>query len=207
MQNKRPKAALPTWQLNFYSVPADKENSKNPWGVISMNWQNYFVLSVTNLKTNEVIFKAQLRPSNNFQFEELIISKFKQFKLSDYDKKKLSLDMRKIILGHQLFETQEFQKICRNFKTKIDQLPDKKITLSTQGGGIYLFMNANFNSDKEISCHTSELPLPLIKAKKKPNIQLIYSPQNYSFLSDIPSLWSDSEIISLFELKDFKASA
>ncbi len=201
------KTYFPSKSLNFCMGLADKENSINPRGIVFMNWQNYFVLSVTNLKTNEVIFKAQLRPSHHFQFEELIISKFKQFKLSDYDKKKLSLDMRKIILGHQLFETQEFQKICQNFKDTIDQLPDKKISLSTQGGGIYLFIKANFNTNKEISCHTSELPLPLIKAKKKPNIQLIYSPQNDSFLSDIPSLWSESEIMSLFELKDFKASA
>jgi len=175
-----------------------------------MKWQNYFHLSVQKFKTNEIVFEAQLKPVENHHFEDLIISRFNRFKLSELDKKKLSLDMRKIILEYRLFESAEFKKICENFKKKIQKMPEKELILTTQGGGIYLFMqmlNSTELRQKKIICYTSELPLPFVKTAKKSNVHFIYSPKTSSFLSHIPSLWSETEIISLFELKDFKASA
>ena len=175
-----------------------------------MEWQKYFELSVKEVQTDEIFFKAHLSPEDNFKFEDLIISRFNHFRLSEFDKKKLSLDMRKIILGHQIFDSPDFYKICNKFKRRIESCPQKELVFSTQGGGIYLFIQmlktANLK-DKKIICYTSELPLPIMQAKRKSNIQFIYHPKSQSFLSEITSLWSESEIVSLFELKDLKASA
>ena len=177
-----------------------------------MDWEKFFALSVAKIgKTGEVsFFETRLQPPTDFQMHDLIISRFDHLNLSMVEKKKLSLSMRKIILCHSLFETQHFKHACSEFKRKIEQSPEKEFVFKTQGGGIYLFLYLAKhlkNTNKKITCYTSELPLPIMNAKKNPHLHIIYQPHAKSYLSDFSTLWKESEVMSLFELKDYKASA
>lgn len=173
-----------------------------------MNWKDFFDLKV--LKSGEVFFKAQLKVHENFSLDELLIRRFEHFNLTHIEKKKLSLPLRKIILCHDYFRSSQFKKLCKEFQRKIEHCPEKELIFTTQGGGIYLFLELMQHSSckgKKIICYTSELPLPIMSLPKHPAVQFIYSPHQMSFLSDFSTLWKESELMALFELKEFKASA
>lgn len=177
-----------------------------------MNWQDFFKLTVHKSVRGreEVFFQAQIKTPTEFAFHQLIISRFDDFNFSETEKKKLSLGLRKIIVCHDLFQGSEFKKIAREFKDKIAKSSEKELTFSTDGGGIYLFIHLLKDlklSDKKILCYTSEIPLPIMHWSSHPNIQFIYRPQEMSYLSDFSTLWKESDLMELFELKDFKASA
>jgi hypothetical protein len=177
-----------------------------------MNWQDFFKLTVarTGKQGEEIFFKAELQTPHEFPMHDLIISRFNHLNLSPIEKKKLSIGMRKIILCHELFQTTNFKKICTEFKNKIAHSSETELTFSTQGGGIYLFLHLIKDSQlkgKKITCYTSELPLPIMSLKKHPDVQIIYRPHSQSYLTDFSTLWKESEVMSLFELKDYKASA
>jgi hypothetical protein len=173
-----------------------------------MNWQDFFKLKVS--KSGEIFFAASLKLPQDFPMQELIMSRFDHLGLTTNEKKKLSLGLRKILLCHELFQTKEFRVMCRDFRTKIERSSEKELVFSTEGGGIYLFLQllreASF-TDKKIICYTSELPLPIMGLKAHPHMQFIYRPHGVSYLTDFSTLWKESELMSLFELKDFKASA
>ncbi len=173
-----------------------------------MNWQDFFKLKVS--KSGEVFFAATLALPADFAMHELIMSRFDHLKLTSTEKKKLSLGLRKILVCHDVFKTKEFRDMCRDFRTKIEQSRENELIFSTEGGGIYLFLQllkeASF-TDKNIICYTSELPLPIMTLEAHPHMQFIYRPHGTSYLADFSSLWKESELMSLFELKDFKASA
>lgn len=177
-----------------------------------MNWQNFFKLTVakSGKKGEEIFFKAELQTPQEFPMHDLIISRFNHLNLSPIEKKKFSIGMRKIILCHELFQTASFNNICSEFKHKIERSAEKELIFSTQGGGIYLFLHLIKDSKlkgKKIICYTSELPLPIMSLRKNPDIQIIYRPHGESYLTDFSTLWKESEVLSLFELKDYKASA
>ena len=177
-----------------------------------MNWQDFFKLTVTKVgrKGEEIFFEAELKTPVDFPVNDLFISRFDHLKLNETEKKKFSLGLRKILVCHELFESYQFKKICRDFKAQILACESDEITFSTQGGGIYLFlsiMNDPKLKHKKITCYTSELPLPIAGMPLSRHIQFIYRPHARSYLSDFSTLWKESEVLSLFELKDFKASA
>lgn len=177
-----------------------------------MVWQDFFKLNVAKLgrKGELNFFGAELKTPEDFEVNELFISRFDHLKLNQMEKKKFSLGLRKILVCHELFESPQFKRICRDFKAKILACPESELTFSTQGGGIYLFlsiMNDPKLKHKKIVCYTSELPLGVAGAASALNIQFIYRPHAQSYLSDFSTLWKESEYLSLFELKDFKASA
>jgi hypothetical protein len=178
----------------------------------SMNWQDFFKLKVSksNAAGSEIFFQANLRLPHDFPVNHLIMSRFDHLGLSPEEKRKLSLGLRKIILCHEVFHTKEFRDLCRDFRTKIERSRENELVFSTQGGGIYLFLQllseSSFQS-KKILCYTSELPLPILEPHKRPEIQFIYRPHGHGYLSDFSTLWSKSDLLELFELKDFKASA
>lgn len=173
-----------------------------------MNWQDFFKLKVS--KSGEVFFEARLKLPQEFAVHELIMSRFDHLNLTANEKKKLSLGLRKILVCHDVFQTKEFRDLCRDFRSKIESSRESELTLSTEGGGIYLFLQllkeSSF-SDKKITCYTSELPLPIMSTKAHPHMQFIYRPHGPSYLADFSSLWKESALMELFELKDFKASA
>ena len=177
-----------------------------------MNWQDFFHLTVSKSQKGkvELFFETKLTTPDEFAVADLLISRFDHFKLRSIEKKKLSLGLRKIILCHDLFQTQEFKKIGHQFKQKIKLCQEKELTFVTQGGGIYLFLYLLNDKDlrsKKITCYTSELPLPVLGFSKNHHFQFIYRPQNENYLSDFSSLWKESDLMSLFELNDFEASA
>jgi hypothetical protein len=177
-----------------------------------MDWQDFFKLTVSKSgkKGNEIFFQAHLKTPSEFPMQELILSHFDYLNLSAVEKKKFSIGLRKIVLCHDLFETETFKAHCREFKSKIKQSKEKEFVFHTHGGGIYLFLQLIKDHrihGKKIICYTSELPLPIMSLRKNPNVQIIYSPHRSGFLSDFSTLWKESELMSLFELKDFKASA
>lgn len=177
-----------------------------------MNWQDFFKLTVHKSVRGreEVFFQAQMKTPSSFALHELMISRFEHLSLSETEKRKLSLGIRKIIVCHHLFAGAQFKKLARDFKQQIAGASEKELIFSTEGGGIYLFiqlLKGLKHSDKKIICYTSEIPLPIMEWSSHPNIQFIYRPQEMSYLSDFSTLWKESELMELFELKDFKASA
>lgn len=177
-----------------------------------MPWQDFFKLTVTKSARHgeEFFYAAKLKTPEEFKVNDLFIHRFEHLRLNPIEKKKLSLDLRKILVCHHLFESQQFKKICRDFKAHILACEQHEMAFSTQGGGIYLFlaiMNDPKLKHKKITCYTSELPLPLAGFASEHHIQFIFRPHATSYLSDFSTLWKESELMKLFELKDFKASA
>lgn len=178
----------------------------------TMNWQDFFKLTVLKAGRGkeEVFFEARLKTPNSFAVHDLIISKFDHLKLNALEKKRLSFDTRKILLCHHLFASTEFKQHTRELRNRLIKSKETNFTFSTEGGGIYLFiqlMNDRALEGKKILCYTSELPLPLKNLRDHSQIQFIYRPAKKSYLSDFPTLWQEYDLLELFELKDFKASA
>lgn len=177
-----------------------------------MNWQDFFKLSVVQTTKGEekLFFEAKLKTPNQFPVNKLIISQFQHLELNPLEKKKLSLGIRKILVCHDLFDSAQFKKICQHFNTKVEQSKENELVFTTQGGGIYLFLGLLKNTNltkKKIICYTSELPLPITTLTKHPHVQFIYRPHVQSYLTDFSTLWKESDLMELFELNDFKASA
>lgn len=174
-----------------------------------MNWQDFFKLTITD-KAGKVFYQSQLKTPKEFAMHELIFSRFDHLNLNAVEKKKFSLGLRKILICHKLFKTSEFKKSCKALKQKILDSKENEFTLSTHGGGIYLFMHLLNDPElrnKKITCFTSELPLSIVPLPTKSPVQFIFRPSNTSYLADFSTLWKESDNLKLFELKDFKASA
>jgi hypothetical protein len=178
-----------------------------------MDWQKFFHLTVTteSYGLESIFFDAQLSLNGEFAHHDLILPRFEYLNLSQNEKKKFSLGVRKIILSHDVFRSEEFKKSYKSFKRKILKNNSQEITFFTQGGGIYLFL-CLLNEEKElgnkqITCYSSEIPLPIFSCRKNKHIQFIFRPQNLSYLSDFSSLWKNSGVMSLFELNDFETAA
>lgn len=175
-----------------------------------MQWQDFFKLSVHFENSETPFFRAELPTPKDFDFESLLVNNFDHLKLNSTEKKKFTLNVRKILICHELFESSEFKKICETFAKKIAKLPQEQLTFSTQGGGIYLFLSLIKHpllKNKKILVFTSELPIRSESKHYSSPIQFIYRPHAKSYLSDFSSLWKNSKTLSLFELKDKKAAA
>jgi hypothetical protein len=173
-----------------------------------MQWKDFFKFTV--MKSGKTFFQDQLATPEDLPMHQLIISRFQHLQLNSIEKKKLSLDLRKIIVCHDQFHSKLFRQMVKDFQSKIEKCPEQELTFSTQAGGIYLFLNLKASkalASKKIVCYTSELPLPLVSFSKLMNIQFIYRPGRQSYLADFSTLWKEPELLTLFELKDFKASA
>jgi hypothetical protein len=178
-----------------------------------VNWMNFYRLSVAKHKSHHAhpYFESQLHVPENFSMHDLIMPRFEHWNLTEYEKKKLSLNLRKILLCHDHFLSKDFEKITDQFIKKLHHEKDQVLQFNTHGGGIYLFLSAlkqepMLFQKKEIICHTSEIPLSIFNVpKRKTHLQLIFRPQTQSYLTDFPSLWQESELLSLFELKDYKS--
>src|SRR5688572_6081176 len=123
-----------------------------------MNWKNFFKFTIMKHTENgnQLFFEATLPVSEEFTLQDLMMSRFDHLNLNPEDKKKLSLDMRKIILSHNHFNGEAFQQICKQFKHKLTTTSERELTFSTQGGGLYLFinlMNQSKISGKKITCY------------------------------------------------------
>lgn len=176
-----------------------------------MQWQDFFKL-VVHFENSETapFFSADLPTPKDFDFESLLVKNFDHLKLNTIEKKKFTLNVRKIVICHELFESKEFKIICDTFAKKIANLPDDRLIFSTQGGGIYLFLSLIKHpllKNKKILVFTSELPIRSESKHYSSAIQFIYRPHAKSYLSDFSSLWKNSKTLSLFELKVKKAAA
>lgn len=176
-----------------------------------MQWKDFFRLKVfkETKQGKSTYFTKELWVPENFTLQELMISQFEQWKLSSNEKKKLSLNLRKILLCHHYFNSAEFCSLARELRQQIHQEKGQHLTFSTEGGGIYLFLDMLEQDpigNKRIICQTPELPLLIKPFKKKhPSLQLVYRPQQNTYLAQFPSLWQKTELLSLFNLAGKKS--
>lgn len=169
-----------------------------------MHWKDFFKLKVFKHTANgaQLYFQSELKVPDQFSMPELIMGQFDHWKISETDKKLLSLNLRKILLCHEHFHSKEFRLMSQKLADKICKEKSKTLELSTTGGGIYLFLPqvSKIALEKKIICETSELPLPIFKVPDtKGHIQFVYRPEAQSYLSQFPSLWEKSELLELFE--------
>lgn len=166
-----------------------------------MNWTEFFKLTVLRetLQGPHRYFHSELKIPSNFSIEELAIEEFAHLQLSDIEKKLFSLSYRKLYLRHRFFRTPEFERISENFAERIAVEKEQLLTFSTDGGGVYLFLNLMkqnplFLQEKRIICYTSEPPLQMITMGQmvSDQILIILRPHKKSFFKDFPSLWDKS---------------
>lgn len=157
-------------------------------------------------------FQSSLRVPEEFNMEELLVSRFDDWNLTEDEKKRLNLNLRKILHCHHYFNSVEFERISGNFIERLLNEKGQELHFCTQGGGVYLFMavikaQPRILEGKKIVCETSEVPLPIMKLPhiNKLQVQFIYRPENISFFAAFPSLWAKPQIIQLFDPKSFKS--
>lgn len=174
-----------------------------------MNWKDFFKMKVFKHTAQgaQLYFQSELIVPDRFPVPELFMQKFDHWNISEADKKQLSLNSRKILLCHEFFHSPEFHKMGRMLVEKMNREKSGTLEFSTDGGGMYLFLEAaqKIDSKKHIICHTSELPLPIFAMPNHPHLQFIYRPENHSFLTNFPSLWEKSDLLNLFEIKEHKS--
>jgi hypothetical protein len=175
-----------------------------------MDWKEFFKLRVylESGTRRGLWFEAELPVQENFSVGELLISRFAELRLSVEEKKKLTLGQRKILLCHEAFASEAFGEICQRFQHKLMREKAQHLRFSTEGGGVYLFLALGSSlklAGKQVVCHTSELPLPVVQLAKRPPVQLVFRPTNQAFLADFPSLWQKSELMGLFEVSGKKS--
>ncbi len=176
-----------------------------------MDWKEFFKLVIyqETKKGLTPFFKAELSVPDQFPVHELIMGQFEHWNLSENEKRRLSIGIRKILLCHDHFQTQSFKSIVSEFEKKLALNKSSEINLVTHGGGIYLFLalmksSPKLSMNKTIMCHTSELPLPIMKVPPSCNLKLVYRPNTKSYFADFPSLWQESELLSLFDKRERK---
>lgn len=166
-----------------------------------MDWKDFFRLSVIKVEATGThpYFQTELRVSEDFSLEELLIKEFEYLDLSPEEKKYLSIHHRKILLRHHYFNSPEFDRITENFIERLSNEKEKLLTFSTQGGGVYLFIALLKSShrlfeEKKLICYTSELPLKGTRfdLSQEPNLQFIFRSQEPSYFKHLPSLWQSS---------------
>jgi hypothetical protein len=169
-----------------------------------MNWKEFFKIEIKS--QGQTFFKAKLPLKTQFQSEDLILDSFEHFQLSSSELKSLSLDQRKILLRHCVFQTEHFQRISQQFLHKI--LHHKgALEFSTEGAGVYVFLKAlqlHCSAPLKISCQTTEIPFAIYPelSQSQMALQLILQPQPQTYLGNLPSLWKDSWTLNLFEIDD-----
>lgn len=132
------------------------------------------------------------------------MEEFDHLQLSDTEKKLFSLSYRKLYLRHRFFRTPEFERITENFAERIAVEKEQLLTFSTDGGGVYLFLNLmkqnpQFLQEKRIICYTSEPPLQMmVLPEKSLQIHIILRPHRKSYFKEFPSLWDKSGLIDLY---------
>ena len=174
-----------------------------------MDWKDYFKLTVLKEtpQGTHPYFHSELRVPDEFGMDELLLHKFDHLNLPENERKNLSLQLRKILLRHHYFSSLEFQRIVQNFIHRVVSDKERRLTFSTQGGGVYLFVALlnhpeNVLLDKKLICYTSELPLSSIKIEQVPqnDIHFILRLHAKSFLKGVPSLWQNSQLVDLSEV-------
>lgn len=163
-----------------------------------MDWREYFKIVVLKetLQGPHRYFMADLRVREQFNMDDLLLEEFDHLKLTDEEKKQLSLSVRKILLRHSFFKTPEFDRIIENFGERISNEKEQLLTFSTQGSGVYLFAGLlrkkpEFLKEKKLICYTSDLPLDLFKVNYLDNrdVHIIHRPYSRSMFKNFPSLW------------------
>ncbi len=171
-----------------------------------MNWKDYFKLSIQreNLQGSQLYFQAELKTSDDFTMEELMLREFEYLNLTNHEKKNFSLPLRKIWLRHHYFKSAEFDRIVENFQERLSHEKEQLLTFSTHGGGIYLLASLlrgqhTILLKKKLICYTTEIPL--ISYKMDPvlaqNIHFILRPGSGRFFQNFPTLWKNSHLIDL----------
>lgn len=173
-----------------------------------MDWKDYFKLSVwrETPEGSRPYFQSELKVPEEFSIDELLMEKFDHLKLSERERKRFSLHLRKIFLRHHYFKSLEFKRIVENFSERLHNEKDVELTFSTNGGGIYLFMallqnNDPILKDKRLKCYSSEIPLDILKIESPylESIQFFFRSHSKSYLKDITGLWQNSQLIDLFD--------
>lgn len=172
-----------------------------------MDWKEFFRLTVLRetLEGSHLYFKEELKVPTQFSMDELLLKEFEYLDLSEQEKKSFSLNLRKIFLRHQYFNSLEFERISENFISRVAREKDQFMTFSTYGGGIYLFIallrrSQSILKEKKLICYTSELPLDVLRIDEltQPQIHFILRPHAPSFLRPLPTLWQNTHLIDLF---------
>lgn len=175
-----------------------------------MDWKDFFQLTVTrvDLDHHRPYFHSTLTVPDSFPMEELHVDNFKDWELREEEKRRLTLNHRKILHCHRYFNTPEFERISHNFTERLLAERARELHFSTQGGGIYLFLalmrsGAQELKGKEILCETAEFPIPVLKlpVENHPRIRLRYRPSSFSYFSGFPSLWAHPTVLRLFDPK------
>lgn len=176
-----------------------------------MDWKDFFKLSVTRETQDgsHLYFQAELKVSENFPIDELLMREFLYLNLSDREKRLFSLSIRKIFINHHYFKSPEFERITENFIQRLSNEKEHVLTFSTSAGGIYLFMvmlkkAPAFLKTKKLICYTSELPLDLMTINHciSDDVHFILRPHAKSYFKDFPTLWQKSNMIDLFEVNE-----
>lgn len=176
-----------------------------------MDWKDFFKLTVTRetLQGSHLYFQSELKVSDNFNIDELLMSQFLYLNFTDREKRLFTINIRKIFLSHHFFKTHEFERIAENFIERLSHEKDQLLTFSTSAGGIYLFLallkNAPpFLKEKKLICYTSELPLKILNFDHLINndVHFILRPHAKSVFKDFPTLWQQSNLIDLFEVNE-----
>jgi hypothetical protein len=178
-----------------------------------MNWKDYYHLRIQkNVQgTLRPYFEAELQVDTSFTFEELKIQNFESYSLSDLEKKRLTPEMRKVLLRLSSFNSREFERIGRIFADRILEDKSSHLEFSTSAGGVYLFLLLikicpEIFEYKTIQCLTSEMPLEVMKPSKQlpQGLHFFYRPELNSFTDRLPGLWQETTYLDLFEIDEQK---
>jgi hypothetical protein len=163
-----------------------------------VDWKDFFKLSVMKEgpSGHHPYFHSELKVSEDFSMDELLMKEFDYLHLNEIEKKQFSLQHRKIFLRHHYFNGVEFERIVENFVERLIHEKEQTLTFSTKGGGVYLFLalarrHEELLQEKKLICYTSEMPL-MVAFPKEHNLQFILVSDNGSFFKNIPTLWQNS---------------
>lgn len=164
-----------------------------------MDWKDFFRITILKetLNGQELYFQTDLEIPTHFSMEEIAKDEFEYLNLSEFEKKHLSLALRKIILRHHYFKGPEFVRILENFIRLVEQDKDQFLTFSTQGGGVNLFLalqkvRPELLKEKKLICYTSERPLKIMgrSASENPGALIITRHSQKGYFSKLSSLWT-----------------
>lgn len=162
-----------------------------------MDWKDFFKLSVMKEGPdgNHPYFHFELKVSENFTMDELLMKEFDYLNLSPDEKKHFSLNHRKIFLRQHYFHCPEFERIVENFVERLIHEKEQVLTFSTKGGGVHLFLalirrEEAILKDKKLICYTTEMPLQM-NLPLQENLQFILTSSGPSFFKNIPTLWQN----------------
>ncbi|HXH76490.1 MAG TPA: hypothetical protein VNJ08_16080 [Bacteriovoracaceae bacterium] len=180
-----------------------------------MDWKTFFNFTVIkyDINGNHPYFHSKLFVPNKFPIEDLLVTKFDNWNMTESEKRRLTLNLRKILHCHHYFNSLEFERISGNFIERLVDDKDDELHFSTEGGGVFLLLAVLKGQHpglkrKKIICETSEIPIPIMRLPLENNLQmeLHYRPGSKSFLAGFPSLWARPEVLQLFDTKSLKSA-